>query len=229
MRGFKNIAFKQKRIDGIFNDLKDKILLCCERMHYELSINNKTIQNDENKIRNYLVEQYLNNNGIRKEFGLIAFLFTPESPERYDEKTNKYIGRIDIKIAHQQFTFNDTASYFIVECKRLDGEYYLNQEYVINGISRFVSDFDTQNGCTKYSCYYKNYMLGLIIKGIDIDNNTININGIQRSTATINVLQDLIKENPKKYIYNSKYSHNGKTIELCHVFHDFSNVIEKKS
>ena len=55
-------------------------------------------------------------------------------------------------------------AYFIIECKRLDGNKTLNDKYKNEGINRFITK--------KYSSYYgANGMIGFVVKKIDIDEN----------------------------------------------------------
>jgi len=136
-----------------FEKLLDGIYRCYKGILFD---NIKLPENDENKIRDVLL-QYLNNNLLRVKYGLLDFLFDPEVPVNN--------GRSDIKVQTQN-TFQNTQAYYILECKRLNGYAHLNKEYKKNGIDRFLIG--------KYPVHpeYKiNGMIGFIIKEIDIDKN----------------------------------------------------------
>ena len=167
---------------------------------YELIILDKkeVPSNDENKIRDILLE-YLKNTEIRQKICLIEGY-------RFDKEVDEGIGRVDIKIISIN-DFENFEAYFIIECKRLDGNKTLNDKYKTEGIDRFVTE--------KYSSYYGvNGMIGFVVKGIDIDKN---INKIGDFFETI--------ENNKLY----KSIHKPSVI-LYHLMMDFSNnIFIKKS
>jgi hypothetical protein len=115
----------------------------------------KKIPNNENKIRDILLE-YLKNIKIRQESCLIEGY-------RFDKEVDEGKGRVDIKIVSIN-DFENFEAYFIIECKRLDGTITLNKKYDSEGIDRFTSE--------KYSSYYGiNGMIGFVVKKIDIDAN----------------------------------------------------------
>jgi len=174
-------------------ELMEKIFLCYETM---LTDKVELPKNDENKIRDVLVFQYLNNNELRQKFGLISFLFDPEVPVNS--------GRSDIKVQTKD-TFLDTNAFYIIECKRLDGNSALNNAYVKNGIDRFTTNYKSEN----YEYYYPsnggiNGMIGFVIKNINIDNN------MQKIGNFFNTI-----ENHK--LYNSNH-------ENCKLFHLMINI-----
>lgn len=134
-----------------FEGLLAKIVVC-----YNLMISdNVNLNNDENIIRDALLTKYLKNNLVRRNVGLLDFLFDREVPE------DNTIGRTDIKIQTVN-TFQDTSAYYIIECKRLDaintkGKTGLNAKYIQNGIYRFTSN--------NYSTYNKtNGMIGFLVQ-----------------------------------------------------------------
>ena len=124
-----------------FEDVVSKIIIC-----YRMMISSDiAVEDDENKIRDVILKNYLRNNVIRNQLKLTKYLFDREVPEDND------LGRTDIKIQTRN-TFQDTKAYYIIECKRLDaqnqnGTTGLNAKYISNGICRFVSE--------KYSNYKK--------------------------------------------------------------------------
>ncbi len=184
---------------------------------YNIMLKDKTRvpSNDENKIRNIILDGYLNNNSIRKKVGLDYYLFDGEVMEN--------TGFVDIKISTKN-TFKDTSAYYIVECKRLDdknlnGISGLNAKYIKNGILRFTTG--------KYSTYCGlNGMIGFVVKSLDIDNNINNINNLlETKFSNANTITDL---KAKKFIENFDYSylstHNlNKKIAIYHLMFDFSN------
>ena len=200
-----------------FINLLSKIVLC-----YKLLLSDKVqLENDENKIRDVLLINYLNNNAVRKKVRLNNFIFNREVPE------DNSAGRTDIKI--QTFnSFVETDAYYIIECKRLDnvnlkGVSGLNAEYVKEGIIRFVTGY--------YSCYYKvNGMIGFIVKQLDINANHSDINYIiKHHYPHSNTKQYLQKENCINnfdFLYSSIHSFGSTNeIKLYHLMLDFSKNI----
>ena len=175
-----------------FEGILSKIIIC-----YNMMIANSVrLISDENKIRDVILKDYLNNNNVRKQVKLTDFLFNREVPEDND------LGRTDIKIETQN-TFIDTKAYYIIECKRLDsqnqtGTTGLNGKYISDGICRFVSE--------KYSTYKNtNGMIGFIVQSMNIHNNTNCINGLlANQNFQINTKLNL---QPRKIEDNFEYSY----------------------
>jgi hypothetical protein len=155
----------------------EKILLKIIDCYNLMIVENISLTNDENYIRDILLMNYLNDNPTRKKINLTDFLFDREVPE------DKSLGRTDIKIQTLN-TFQDTRAYYIIECKRLDaknpnGITGLNAEYVKNGICRFVTGY--------YSSYFGiNGMIGFVVENFDIDKNIIHINSFLNQDLTNN-------------------------------------------
>lgn len=148
-----------------FEELLSKVIAC-----YNLMLtDNVSLTNDENSIRDVLLINYLKNNKVRKQSDLINYLFDREVPE------DTTIGRTDIKIQTTN-TFQDTAAYYTIECKRLDatnpnGKTGFNAKYIENGIQRFVSK--------TYGSHFKtNGMIGFVTEKLDINQNTQSINSL---------------------------------------------------
>lgn len=219
MAGFGNILLNKAVKDNTYYSLASYIHICCQEMVSDLNVSGKKIPNDENKIRNYFLKNYLEDNSFRRKNNMIMFLFIPEVPENYDEDEFDYEGRVDIKIISQNASFEDSDASFYVECKRLDGYSTLNKEYVKNGIKRFVVS------PAHYNSYYnKNFMLGFMVKKVDIDGNVKKIELIQQTDKDINNLSGLIKEGTGSVCtYNCQYLMDGKSIELKHIFADISS------
>lgn len=200
-----------------FEGILSKIIFC-----YNMMIaNDVRLESDENKIRDVILKDYLNDNNVRKQVNLMDFLFNREVPE------DNNLGRTDIKIETQN-TFIDTKAYYIIECKRLDsqnqtGTTGLNGKYISDGICRFVSG--------KYSTYKNtNGMIGFIVQPIDIHKNTICINGLLANqnfqTNTNFNLQPRKVKDDFEYCYCSTHSTGKQEIVIYHLMLDFSNNIQ---
>ena len=183
--------------------------------------------NDENRIRDILYNNYLNNNKIRSSLKLAHYIFDCEVAE-YDKDGN-LAGYLDLKISTQN-TFIESNSYYSIECKRLDnqnltGDTGLNGKYINEGIMRFVEK--------KYSVYYRlNGMIGFVVERMNIANNIRNINGLLSNNFKDANTQK--KLTPAYFIKNFKYSYysihkdtNEKEIKLYHLMFDFSRNVEK--
>lgn len=221
MAGFGNDLLNKAVKENTYNNIFTYILICCQEMTNDLCDIGIKIPNNENKIRNYLLKNYLDDNSFRRKNNMIMFRFMPEVPENYEDDTFDYEGRVDIKIISQNASFEDSDAAYYVECKRLDGYSRLNKEYVENGIKRFVVS------PAHYNSYYnRNFMLGFMVKKIDIDGNTKKIELIQESDKNINNLCGLINHGEGSvHTYDCEYSIDGKTIELKHIFTDISQFM----
>ncbi|HEY4323253.1 MAG TPA: hypothetical protein VGN20_04685 [Mucilaginibacter sp.] len=200
-----------------FEDILSKIIVC-----YKLMLaDNVDLTNDENAIRDFFLIKYLKNNDIRKEIGLINYLFDREVPE------DTSIGRTDIKIQTLN-TFVDTAAYYTIECKRLDainlaGTTGLNAKYIENGICRFTSK--------TYSTYYKtNGMMGFVTQSIDIHQNVVFINQLlKNSFSQANTNRELMQRNivhDFDYAYSSTHDTVDGEILIYHLMFDFTGNIK---
>lgn len=196
-----------------FEDILSQLTAC----YYLMKSNNCTIQNNENLIRDTIVNNYLMNNDVRKQVGINDYLFYRELP------TIDNTGRVDIYIATQK-TFQDTDAYYIIECKRLDGGKELNREYIDNGIVRFTNE-------KKYP-FYENIagMIGFVVKKIDIHKNTYRyINELLQNTFTkINTEKTLTKRDiyPNfEYSYYSSHKIDDVSKIIYHLMFDFSDNI----
>ncbi len=214
-----SLNFKYKRIakKREFEFILAQISEC-----YKLMLSNyDTIENDENKIRNRLVTDYLDNQEIIEKFNLEPYFFDIETPfvnEHYEETA-----RSDIKIyTATERLKNRQSPYFIIECKRLGGTNIgkgsLNYKYVGNGISRFISRDD-------YPSHYGiNGMIGFIVKPTNINNVVSSINQLLPDNEDLNSKK--ISES-FEFSYLSNHSDNkGNKIELYHLMFDFSSLIE---
>lgn len=218
MSGFKSASLNNTIASSILNHIVFKVLACLEKMIEDYSIDSIKIANNETTIRDHLFCNYLNNDEIMRSMDFDNFRFWAETPENYID--SKPQGRTDLQV----FSINEFSHrnrYFIIECKRIDGNLTLNREYIDEGIRRFVGE------SPKYKSYYKmNCMLGFVVRCIDVANNVEKINGLlQTEYADIHV-QDYLHTGivPNTYIS----SHNRKENELIvltHVFVNCSSVI----
>ncbi|HLP61053.1 MAG TPA: hypothetical protein VK186_19590 [Candidatus Deferrimicrobium sp.] len=181
---------------------------------YALLIKNKeALENNENSIRDILVEKYLNNHAIREQLGIQNVIFNREVSENS--------GFVDIKV-QTAIALNNPQAYYLFECKRLDGSTDLNKKYIQEGILRFILE--------KYSAYYGlNGMLGFEVKKIDTFGNIDKINrlvlsefketNVIKGLTGINILEDFIHS--YKSIHRTA---SAKTIELYHLMLDISDA-----
>lgn len=200
-----------------FENILSKVIACYNLMR----IDNVKLNNDENKIRDVLYLDYLNNNTIRGKIGLKDYYFDREIQE---DRTN---GRTDIRVISLN-SFEDTSAYYIIECKRIDsinnsGVTGLNAKYIQNGIYRFVSG--------TYSTNYKaSGMIGFVIDAMDINKNVISINTLligpfAQANATLILNNRTIVEG-FEYSYYSTHSKNNEKIIIYHLMFDFAKNIQ---
>lgn len=198
-----------------FEDILSKIIEC-----YLLMLENKiSLQNDENKIRDILLVNYLKNNSVRKKLGLNQWLFDREVPEDFT------LGRTDIKVQSIN-TFEDTSAYYIIECKRIDsinpnGSSGLNSKYIQNGICRFCTQlygtFDKTSG-----------MLAFLVHSIDIGGNIGMMNTLLKEFTGINTINYLEFHsicNNFKYSYTSRHQLGNGKITIYHLMLDVSSLV----
>ena len=197
--------------DVNFENILSKITIC----YYKMIENKEPLFKDENKIRDVLVNDYLNNPKIKKELKLEYFI-NPEVPE----KNNK---RPDIKFQSPN-TFYNPEQYYSIECKvlnneNLTGKTGLNAKYVENGIYRFTSNY--------YSSFYRvNAMIGFIIEKLDTHKNIENINVILQSNNAINTTKEITSSSfieDFKYHYHSEHlDESNQKLRIYHLMLDFS-------
>lgn len=223
MAGFGDEILNAIVKESTYEKIGSYIFICCEEMKNDLYALEKKLPNDENKIRNHLLENYLDDNYCRRKHNMMMFHFDSEIPEKYNEEALTYDGRVDIRIVSQNEWFGNREAIYFVECKRIDGKNRLNNEYVLNGIKRFVVS------PPHYSSYYrKNYMLGFVVRKIEIEDNIKKIDLIQQLDKEIDIICNLLPKSTKKfYTYTCKYNMDEKVIELMHIFTDFSSVMSK--
>ena len=191
--------------DNVFEFILTQTYNCYNKMLNDYP----SIENNENLIRNGLHKNYLENNQIREELQLIPYLFDTEV-ELYNEDDDSVKGRTDIKVYNAIERTKNTNSYYIIECKRIDGTNKLNKKYISNGINRFIEN-------EKYPSFKKvNGMLGFVVKSIDIEHNTKCFSDLK--------FHQFINGFKYSYISNHKTT-NSKNISLYHLMLDFSSKI----
>jgi len=224
MLGFINQDINEIVQNDIFNKLSKYIGCCCKRMNDDLLVKDEKVLNDENKIKNHLLECYLDDDQMRKESKMEMFRFIPEIPEGYSSINSIYKGRVDVKIIHQKESFGNRKAAYFIECKRVDGRKTLNRLYVEEGISRFVTDPPHY-----YSHYRRNFMLGFVVENIDIHKNIERIESIQAENPSITCVRQFTQVNLSPNHYDSYYLLRDTSIQLRHIFADFSfNLVKKR-
>jgi len=210
--------FYESEFEGILTG----ITICYKMMIKD----NIKVPNNENKIRDILRKDYLNNIAIRDSIGFTdKYNFEREVPEDND------LGRTDIKITTKN-TLKDPKAYYIIECKKLNnknltGETGLNAKYITDGIKRFI--------IIKYSTYCRiNGMIGFVVERMDISANIKNINKLLKDNFSdenpVPCLKHLNFIKDFEYQYYSIHKIGNKKIKLYHLMFDFSeSIIEEKA
>lgn len=199
-------------IDENFEFILAQIHSCYKKM----LIDYEFIENNENKIKNRLYRDYLDNQLIIDDLKLNGYRFKTETgfvDENYNE-----IGYSDIEVIDLIGSLKNKDSFYVIECKRIDdvNSHYqssLNNKYINEGINRFVDE--------KYPTHNKvNGMLGFVVKNIDIKTNC-------------NHFLDFTNY---KFIDNFEFSYRSnhttktnKKITLYHLMLDFSSKINPTS
>lgn len=215
MQGFRDNLFNVDFEFGFFENIIEHLRKCSSDMKADCIKTGNWLHNDEDKITNRLVENYLN-----KNYSNIRFIL--QSPERFLPNEDRYKGRTDIRAVSPNW-FSDSNAYYTIECKRIDGEPYLNREYIINGVARFVV------GSPLYPSHNKrNIMFGYIVKDVDIPQNTIKIEELQNKLLDqVNTNGFILDSNlgSEYYVYSCQYQYETDCIELYHLFYDFADVV----
>ncbi len=219
MSGFKNTSLNNWIASSILNHIVSKVLACFEKMIEDYANGSIKITNNETTIRDHLFCNYLNNDEIMRSMDFDNFRFFAETPENYID--SKPQGRTDLQV----FSINEFSHrnrYFIIECKRIDGNLALNREYIDEGIRRFVGE------SPKYKSYYKmNCMLGFVVRCIDIVKNVEKINGLLQTDYADAHVQDYLSAGIIPNTYISSHNLNGNDlIVLTHAFVNCAPVID---
>lgn len=195
-------------VDENFEFILAQIHNCYKKM----IVDNVSIENNENKIKNKLYKDYLNRQIIREELGLSEYLFKTETAfidENYNEN-----GYSDLEVIDLIGSKKSTDAYYIIECKRIDdvNPHYqnsLNNKYINEGINRFIEEkYPTHNNV--------NAMLGFVVKDIDIKNNCNHFADFKH----YKFIEDF------EYSYRSNHiTKTNKKITLYHLMLNFSSII----
>jgi len=190
----------------IYNEKFEQIFIKIVACYQLMKIHNVVLPNDENLIRDEIVNNYLMANTVRNSIGIDDYLFIRENP------TNDNTGRTDISVVLRNDSFQNTNALYIIECKRLDGKIKLNREYITNGIARFIKE-------KKYPTYKNTAgMIGFVVAKIDISQNIIAINRLLKQDFThIDTEKEL---DYKEIVSNFKYSYFSQ-----HKIEDISKII----
>ena len=201
-----------------FEKIITYILYICALIVKDYEERQLKLPNDENKIRSIMLEEYMNKQ--KAAHGMSGYKFELEVPENY-AGSGQHIGRVDIRILLKS-DFEKDDAYYIIECKRIDGSSDLNKKYVKEGVARFVTE--------KYSSYYgRNIMLGFVVKKIDISFNVKLIEEIQNADLSQQMHGnfEFIESKDVTESYKCMYQIQSGEIELCHIFSDYSSIMEK--
>ena len=199
-----------------FKKITTYVIDMCDLLVADYKKNNLKLPNNENKIRSIMLEEYMNKQKVSHD--MLGYRFDLEIPENYNgDGTHK--GRVDIRILLKS-DFEKNDAYYLIECKRIDGSFDLNNKYVKYGVGRFVTK--------KYSSYYgRNIMLGFVVKKIDVSSNAKSIEQIQNNHADQKMHGDFkfIENKGVSKSYKCTYQLQSKKLELQHIFSDYSSVM----
>lgn len=204
-----------------FNTLKyivEKLINCIELMSMECTSKSQKLANNEIVIRDYLYAHYLGNDDRMQAVGLDDFRFESETPENYVNGVPQ--GRADLKVySINEFRYRNR--YFIIECKRIDGNLTLNREYANNGIRRFVGL------SPKYTSYYRaNCMLGFLVRSMDLSKNVVCINRLLHDDYNDIPVCDYLCKDEESDFYLSTHGDDSSTrITLLHAFADCLKLV----
>jgi hypothetical protein len=220
MGGFKNETTNVEFDAGVINTIIAHLIKCSKQMKEDCIADDNLLKNDEDAITNRLTV-FLN-------AGPNILRYEPQSPEHYNDRTDRYIGRTDIKVISVDY-FRDAKAYHMVECKRIDGTNTLNRKYINDGVARFL----TPTSKPKYSSYYmRNIMFGYVVRAIDVSDNADKIDKLQHSLLKkLTITNFMLKQNDNSqyYVYTCDYFHAYiERIELSHLFFNLSDAICEK-
>lgn len=221
MKGFLNNRINEAIREDAYKRINDYIISSCETMVTNKKKKEVKIQNDENIIRNVLLNETLDNDYYREKNEMLQFRFEPECQEGYNSESATYEGRTDIKILLQPDSFKKRQAYYTVECKRINGTKDLNEKYIDKGVYRFITE--------KYPSYYgKNFMLGFVVKHINIrtNANTIELYQNNKEDSRLHGKFQLIKSSHLLCEYECNYDLDRKQLLLNHIFFNFSEIVE---
>ncbi|WP_114939634.1 hypothetical protein [Mucilaginibacter endophyticus] len=199
--------------DYEFNQIMDFVLQCYHLMLKKYQ--GKQIENNENKIRNRLYKDFLNSNQTRQLIDIFPCRFECECAEI--DTQYKEIGYTDIKVL-TTISLSNSDAYYIIECKRIDGSRHLNNEYIKEGVFRFVD-------VLKYPSYNNVCgMIGFVVKEIDTDKNIQNLNEILIEVSSPAPLK-LIEQSALGRYTSIHTKTNNKPLKVSHLMLDYSSIV----
>lgn len=227
MGGFNNHSLNVGLRQGLYEQICEFLIKCSGLMVADCTSDGNKLDNDEEKITAHLTEKYLNDFFVRSTVysNQMPVKFINESLEKFDVKTNTFVGRVDIKaVSLNWLSCKNNNDYYTIECKRIDGKSSLNKKYITEGVARFVVP------PIKYQSFHnKNIMFGYIVKKIDIIQNIKILDSIHKKELSGYIVKDMqyipMRSNIKFCICESKYDVEAKELLLSHIFYDFSSII----
>ena len=193
--------FCRCQIDGILND--------CIDVYKKVLGSGVRLNNNENEIRDEFAK-YLQDDNYKYAHTSVVKNFHVDTEVREGDH-----GRIDIRFLRIN-PYKSQKMYYGVECKRLDGGSTLNNEYVKNGIRRFISPdkYTTPTGF--------NAMIGFMVKHFNITNVCDKINKNLSAKECLSVIYS--NDIERYWKFESKHQSSEK-ITLLHLWLDCSNVV----
>lgn len=188
-----------------------------EKMLFSESFN---LQEHEDNLRNLLVKKYLKE--YKKEFDVSHLIFLCGMDSIAEDDEYKTLGRIDINIVNAGNLGNEDLI-FVFECKRLDGYSSKNNEYIDNGLCRFIEGKYSRDmpfaGMVGFIQGFKN--------GCNANDLIDDVKNILKKHKTIKTIQNLTFYSIKKtfeYSYRSRHGRDKRlpAIDLYHLFFDFT-------
>lgn len=220
MGGFKNQSLNTIFRENLYIIIIKALIAGCALLTEDCCRDGRKLPNHEERIRNCLLEDYLDNDSVQPKLALgdIPIRFTAEVPEHYSKNAGTYMGRSDIRVTSINW-FANRNDYYIIECKRVDGTQVLNQKYVDEGICRFIGSRP------KYPSYnHRNIMLGFVVRNIDrsaIIDEIAKIHKVRLNDMTTQNVA-MCRETQEYSFCESKYTNS---LTLGHIFYDISEII----
>ena len=196
--------FRRKQLEGILTD--------CIHVYKEVLSSGVCLNNNENGIRDELV------NYLEKDDYKLAQTITVKNFHVDHEVQEGPNGRVDIRFL-QVNPYEGQHTYFIIECKRLDGGNHLCKEYVEHGIKRFETT-------DKYSTYLGiNAMMGFLVKELDVPTTCVKINSHLTASEQLICLSSVSVSGC--YEFESNHTSNLEAFTLLHLWVDFTSCVRQ--
>ena len=217
-----------KKEDKFFEKDFNRIMELCIFAHSKMLENENNLDGlDEETLRSILMDYMQRNRG---NYRLGRYAIDAESAEINNHITQGYCD-LKISIPTNDDWSNEPLNYYIIECKRLNGESTKNDLYITKGIHRFVSEkYSRKMNIGGMICFIEtnqnqhiNNQCNVASLIENINNKLINKykhNYNERLTATIIKLDFYNSFESKHKIKNRNYERN---IKLIHLFLDNRN------